>query len=608
MPVLAANTIILNGVTYTLADTDVFERSIDQFPAKIVIGDRRLKDQSLASEWVFVGDLTDGAGVRTSDPSIHQRRFWRALNVDSRWKNRLVLGPERITSLTTNVPADAPVWMGHWVDDDIIVMVTPTAIRYHTGSGDWAVPTAPASGIISGGVSAIEYKSALLIATGSSYWYGTDAGDTFTQSSFANDDARFFCVFDQKLIRISASGDIYWTTFDHTGAPAASNWTAKTAALPNHTINGMIVWHDLDGAPAIFIATTRGLYIFDFDSDRLYEYAAVRWTYGDTYHAWAMAVWNSDLYVSDNRSLLRITDSGVQNVGPDRDDGFDVQNGRIRWLLPLQNFLLAAIDTGGQTSRTSYIWAYNGRGWHNITSATATNADITTLAFRSNRLFFNQAALSRYLSLPDSSEHPLDISGTTFIAGTVTTAYLQTPFFDGGLANVDKNALAVVIEVQNLISGDLVAVYYDTNDNGGAPSYSLLGSNINSNGQTTLNFGTGGVGEVFRSISFRVGLTRATGTNTATPVVISAKLRYMETPSQLYAYTFAVDLRGGMGDSEITKRANLITAKDSQLLVVLQLANPPQSITGRVSMLQGVRNGKSKRLPTIYNVTFVQPV
>ena len=66
MPVLASGTIILNGVTYKLADADVFERSIDQFPAKIVIGDRRLRDQSLASEWVFVGDLTDGAGYPVS--------------------------------------------------------------------------------------------------------------------------------------------------------------------------------------------------------------------------------------------------------------------------------------------------------------------------------------------------------------------------------------------------------------------------------------------------------------------------------------------------------------------------------------------------------------
>jgi len=400
MPVLAANTIILNGVTYKLADTDVFERSIDQFPAKIVIGDRRLKDQSLASEWVFAGDLTDGAGIRYHDPSIHLRRFWLARAVDSRWKNRLVLGPERL-SITSNVPADAPVWKGHWIEDDVVIMVTPTKIRYTNDTSAWVIPTAPASGTISGGVSAAQYKSAMLVAAGGSYWYSTDGGDNFTESSFANDDARFFCVFDQKLIRISASGDIYWTTFDHTGAPAASNWTAKTAALPNHTINGMIVWHDLDGAPAIFIATTRGLYIFDFDSDRLYEYSSVRWLYGDTYHAWQMTVWNGDLYVSDNRSLLRITDSGVQNIGPDRDDGFDsILNGRIRWLLPLQNYLLAAIDTAGISTRLSTIWAYNGHGWHQITLAGATNSDIAAMAWRNNILYFNDGANSVEISNP----------------------------------------------------------------------------------------------------------------------------------------------------------------------------------------------------------------
>ena len=500
--------------------------------------------------------------------------------------------------------------MGHWVDDDRVVMVTPTRIRMHTGTGDWVVPTAPASGAIdtagSVGVSACEYKSSMFVAAGGSYWHSSDAGVNWTERVIV---ARHFVVFDQKLVKISAAGAISWATADP--PTVAGDWTAKTSALLNHTINGMIVWRDGDDAPAIIIATTRGLYIFDFDADRLYSFPP-SWSYGETYHAWQMAIWNQDLYVADNRSVLRVTDSGITNVGPDKDDGFDsVMNGRIRWLLPLQNWLIVCIDNAGITTRVASIWAYNGRGWHNLTVVPSNN-DITALAFRNNLLFYNNgAAQSRYLTFTDTSESPLEIATSTYTGGGLGASpavYLQSPYFDGGLANVDKNALAVVIEVQNMISGDGVAVYYAVNS---STSYTQLGSDILSvagNGQTTLNFGTGAIGQTIRDISFRVGLLRASGTTTATPVVVSAKLRYMEVPSQLYAYTFAVDLRGGQGNENMTQRANLITAKNAQTLVVLQLGNPTQSITGRVTQMQGVRNDKNERLPGIYNITFVQPV
>ena len=58
----------------------------------------------------------------------------------------------------------------------------------------------------------------------------------------------------------------------------------------------------------------------------------------------------------------------------------------------------------------------------------------------------------------------------------------------------------------------------------------------------------------------------------------------------------------------MTQLTNLRTAKNSQTLVVLQLANPTQSITGRVSMLNGVRNDKDERMPGVWQITFVQPV
>jgi len=61
-PIPQSGEIVLNNVRFKLA-RPIIERSIDQFPAKIVQGDTRLRDQTLASEWVFAGDLTDGAGV-----------------------------------------------------------------------------------------------------------------------------------------------------------------------------------------------------------------------------------------------------------------------------------------------------------------------------------------------------------------------------------------------------------------------------------------------------------------------------------------------------------------------------------------------------------------
>ena len=594
-PIPQSGEIVLNNVRFKLA-RPIIERSIDQFPAKIVQGDTRLRDQTLASEWVFIGDLTDGSGIKHHVPGEHDRRFWSSEEVVTKYRNRIFnnVAPGNDTSTGAAI-----VWLGELGTSNYVYALEDTKIYRRTGTAPWSTALRVTS---SGGKSMSQYKGNLYAWFTSFYEYSTD-GEAFAKIT---EPGVYAVEFDNLLVKIDAAGVMKWTTADP--ADAVDDWLPLNGGIslvPNTTIQGMVVWRDQHGDPAIIIGTTHGAYILDYYNERVYPFYLFKYT--DPYHCRAMAVWNQDLYISTNRSLLRFTGTAVIRVWPPLDGVRANRQGRITDLLCLQHSLLMSMDNAAITARRGVISSYNGNGWHNELGTTDENVAFESIAWSNNIMTVAQSGdevFTRRMNFTDTTENPLDTGHDAWIGDGL----LYSPYFDAGMPNIDKLALAVVGDVRDITIRDPVTdkltFSYSLND---ADNWATDLAVVNASGEFTKNFGTSNVGIKFRNISMR---TRIQMSGTVMPYIIHAKLRYMVIPNELYAYQFSVDCSAGTGDSSPEElRAALVAAKDSETLVTLIMPDPPQTVTGRVAEITGERNaGLQGGNPGVYAVRFVQPV
>jgi hypothetical protein len=126
--------ILAGGINYDFfLAGEVFQQSVDQFPGKIVIGDQAISDQTLASEWVFIKDLRDGAGIKYHRPGITDGRFWAADRIDTRFQSEIHLtgGEHPDTAIDADV-----VWAGELGLANYTIYITDDQIfrRLNTGT------------------------------------------------------------------------------------------------------------------------------------------------------------------------------------------------------------------------------------------------------------------------------------------------------------------------------------------------------------------------------------------------------------------------------------------------------------------------------------------
>ena len=175
------------------------------------------------------------------------------------------------------------------------------------------------------------------------------------------------------------------------------------------------------------------------------------------------------------------------------------------------------------------------------------------------------------MDIPKDIINPSEVSDFSYALEGVH----QTPWFNAGQSEVDKLALSLRIEAQDLSTTEKIKVEYATDY---AELYTDAVETLDSSamgggsGTYTYTFGSS-VGTAFRSIKFRLTLNRSTADDTGlekfnTPDVVSLTLEYRKKITAKWGHTVDIDLTNEYkGNVPKDLRSNLISAIESTTLV-----------------------------------------
>ena len=371
-------------------------------------------------------------------------------------------------------------------------------------------------------------------------------------------------------------------------------------------VTDLFVGRDSTGEQILYAATKVGLYAHDVANARWVEtqfqlpfhdfngVGSVRWR-DAIYNPSGLGIYK---YINGNNNAV------VTVMGPDRDDGLpSTYRGTVKKLVGTHTELLAAIDattSPGAVSSTSIphqygatagmnahsspviapgsgqssIVAWNDTGWETKwvagsgNTGKAINDIIVTNAGKGDyRLWWGFDGKVYHQLIPFDVTNPSQLSATD---GTdyqyESTGFHETPWFDAQQSDVDKLALKLKVEVQNAGSDETVAVQYALNY---SDSYTSMGT-ISSDGTTTYTFGSS-LGTGFRSIKFKLTLSRESGTTAAimkkSPDVVSLALEYRKKLDAKYGHSVEVSLnKTYKGKTPKQLRSALVSAIESNTL------------------------------------------
>jgi hypothetical protein len=234
------------------------------------------------------------------------------------------------------------------------------------------------------------------------------------------------------------------------------------------------------------------------------------------------------------------------------------------------------IDTSGFSS----ILGYNELGWETKWVAGQNNPGagiqhiLVSDAYDEYRLWWGFMGEIKHMKIPSNIINPSFVSDFEFKASGTH----ETPWFNAGQSEVDKLALKLRTEVQDVGTDETVTVSYATDYN--ESTYTPAGSAISSasdslaatSGIATYTFGSS-AGTTFRAIKFKVALARTTDTSVdnykkKTPDVVSLTLEWRKKLPAKWGHQVQVDInKEYKGKSPKDLRAALLSAIESTTLV-----------------------------------------
>ena len=228
-----------------------------------------------------------------------------------------------------------------------------------------------------------------------------------------------------------------------------------------------------------------------------------------------------------------------------------------------------ADDTGYST-----ILGYNELGWEVkwIASDTGTTFDYmhVSSAYNKYRLWWGVNGVVNFMDLPKDIINPSEVDDFAY----ATTGVHETPWFNAGQSEVDKLALNLRIECQDLSADETVLVQYATDYTETYTTAVTLNTTTMGAAAGTYTYAFGSsVGTSFRAIKFKLTLSRSTATTTGlekfkSPDVISLTMEWRKKLPAKWGHTAEVDLnRPYRGKEPKDLRAALISAIESTTLV-----------------------------------------
>jgi hypothetical protein len=223
----------------------------------------------------------------------------------------------------------------------------------------------------------------------------------------------------------------------------------------------------------------------------------------------------------------------------------------------------------------SLIAGYNDMGWEVKWQSARSGKGFDSIhvsdAYSKYRVWWGHNDIVHFMDLPKDIINPSEVSEFAYALQGIH----ETPWFNAGQSEVDKLALSLRIEAQDLTTTEKIKVEYATDY---SESYTTAVGTLDSSemgaasGTYTYTFGSS-YGTTFRSIKFKLTLDRSTATSTGlekfeTPDVVSLTLEYRKKIAAKWGHTVDVDLTNEYkGNVPKDLRANLISAIESTTLV-----------------------------------------
>ena len=601
--VIEPNEVSLNGVYYPIT-RPVRSTLASIYPAKVVIGDTD-KDSDPRSSVIGWSDWRGGIGINRMEGAADVNRAWFS-TCQLRYKNHLVL-PSLATETTTPSHSLGQGVIGaiETFKNEVYAFwnggsgATPKLYKYANGSDSWGSQITT-SGVTDAVTDSVVWTNAsgtsyLVFAHydsgGSGYTYSTD-GSSFTTDT---QDAQFLATWDDRLWGISYAGQLWYST------DAGTEFLDAVLPLPDGSVTSLFVARSSAGMPIIYAMTTEGLFAHDADNARFDATELELPIHPD--NGKGSTRWRDSVYIPSGNGIYKYINGNnsaiVTIVGPDKDDGMPSEKrGSIRAMSGSHNELLVGVDAQTGADPISYdavsrqwqshfgstvmaddtgfstILGYNELGWEVkwMSGTVGETVDLlhVSTAYNKYRLWWGSGGDVYFMDLPKDIINPSETDNFPY----GLTGVHETPWFNAGQSEVDKLALKLKIECSGLSANETVLVQYATDYTESYTTAVTLNSTTMgaAAGTYTYTFGSS-VGVTYRSIKFKLTLSRSTATTTGlekfnSPDVISTTLTWRKKLEAKWGHTVEVDLNNKYkGNDPKALRSNLISAIESTTLV-----------------------------------------
>jgi hypothetical protein len=601
--VVEANEVFLNGVYYPTT-RPVRSTLASIYPAKVVIGDTS-KDSNLRSSIIAWSDWRGGIGINRMEGAGETNRAWYS-TCQLRYKNHLVLpGLATESSSPSHSLTDATIGAINTLSDEVYAFwngstsESPKLYKYNNTNDSWgSALTQSATDQVTDSVVFTDAGGTTYLvfahydANGSGHTYSSDGSSWTTDAT----DAKFVTVWDERLWGISNVGQLWYATSIGTEVNDA------VLPLPDGSVTALFVARNAMGVPIIYAATTRGLFAHNADN-AMWEDTQMDFPVHPD-NGKGTVRWRDSVYIPSGNGIYKYINGNnaavITIMGPDRDDGLPSdKRGAIRNMAGSHNELLVGLDASTAPSTIAstsipYQWishqgstviapdtgyssilGYNDMGWEtkwqSATSGKGFDSIHVSDAYSKYRVWWGHNDIVHFMDLPKDIINPSEVSEFAYALQGIH----ETPWFNAGQSEVDKLALNLRIEAQNLTTTEKIKVEYATDY---SESYTTAVGTLDSSemgaasGTHTYTFGSS-YGTAFRAIKFKLTLDRSTATSTGlekfeTPDVVSLTLEYRKKIAAKWGHTVDVDLTNEYkGNVPKDLRANLISAIESTTLV-----------------------------------------
>jgi len=491
-----------------------------------------------------------------------------------------------------------------------------------SSTGATSVPVDDASGLVAGELIIVDSEHMTISSISSNTLTVTRASNSTTAATHSDGaavsvgwttrttDTKFVTVWDERLWGISHVGQLWYATSIGTETNDA------VLPLPDGSITALFVARNAAGIPIIYAATTHGLFAHNSDN-AMWEATQMDFPVHPD-NGKGTVRWRDSVYIPSGLGIYKYINGNnaavITVTGPDRDDGLPSdKRGAIRYMAGSHNELLIGIDASAapatiSSSSIPYQWishqgsavippdtgystilGYNDLGWEtkwqSATSGKGFDSIHVSDAYSKYRVWWGHNNIVHFMDLPKDIINPSEVSEFAYAKKGVH----ETPWFNAGQSEVDKLALKLRIEAQDLTYNasstanapldEFIAVEYATNY---VDSYTNAVAKLDSNtmgtasGTHTYTFKDDDgnpIGKDFRAIKFKLTLYRSAATSSGlekfeTPDVVSLTLEYRKKIAAKWGHTVDVDLTNEYkGNVPKDLRSNLISAIESTTLV-----------------------------------------